>query len=180
MDQMSATLPDGVVLPLLGLGTWQARGKGAYWAVRTALDLGYRHLDTATVYRNEGSVGEALRDSGVPRDELAATTTVTPAVNQIRWHVERYDASVVAAHTERGVLLEGWAPFKHTDMSAPPLADAAAAHAKSPQQVVLRWHLQHGIAVIPKSTHRERIAANLDVFDFELTDAEMERIDALG
>jgi 2,5-diketo-D-gluconate reductase A len=255
MDQLTAALSEGVDIPLLGLGTWQARGKAAYWAVRTALDLGYRHLDTATMYRNERSVGEALKDSGVPRDEVFVTTKlpaedagqerqsleaglgqlgvdhvdlwlihwplggarpdvwerfiearrdglaraigvsnyslsqidelteatgVTPQVNQIRWHVERYDAAELSGHVGRGVLLEGWAPFKHTDMSASPLAEAAATHAKTAQQVVLRWHLQHGIAVIPKSTHKDRIAANFDVFDFELSDIEMGRIDALG
>jgi 2,5-diketo-D-gluconate reductase A len=255
---MNPTVPltDGVGIPLVGLGTWQARGKTAYGAVRAALDAGYRHVDTATMYANERPVGEAIRDSGVPRSEVFVTTKlpveaagqerrtlegslrllgldqvdlwlihwppggrarpdvwerfieardqglartigvsnysvaqidelidgtgVAPAANQIRWHVERYDPGVLAAHTQRGVVLEGWAPFKNTKMSAPPLADAAAAHGKTPQQVVLRWHLQHGIVAIPKSTHRDRIAANFDVFDFELSGSEMARIDALG
>lgn len=248
--------PDSVQIPLLGLGTWQARGKAAYWAVRTALDLGYRHFDTATMYRNEKAVGEAIRDSGVVRsevfittklpaehagrerrtleesldalgvgqvdlwlihwppgrraapevwqrlieareaglvraigvsnysiaqiDELIDVTGVAPAANQVLWHVERYDPAVVAAHAERGVVLEGYSPFRHTRMSAAPLAEAAVAHGKTAQQVVLRWHLQHGIVVIPKSTHRDRIAANFDVFDFELSPAEMSAIDGLG
>ena len=252
----SASLEGSVRIPLLGLGTWQARGKAVYWAVRTALDLGYRHIDTATMYRNEKAVGEAIHDSEVDRsevfittklpaqqagaerrtlqesltalgtpaldlwlihwppggrarpevwqrlieareagltraigvsnysiaqiDELTNVTGVTPAVNQILWHVERYDPAVVAAHAERGVVLEGYSPFKHTKMSAPPLVDAAGAHGKTPQQVILRWHLQHGIVVIPKSTHRDRIAANFDVFDFELSGAEMAAIDGLG
>jgi 2,5-diketo-D-gluconate reductase A len=252
----ASSRPAPIRIPLLGLGTWQARGKAAYWAVRTALDLGYRHIDTATMYRNEKAVGEAIHDSGIPRselfittklpaehagrerrsiedslaalgveqldlwlihwppggrarpevwqgliearqagltraigvsnysiaqiDELIEATGVAPAANQILWHVERYDPAVVAAHTERGVVLEGYSPFKHTRMSAGPLAAAAAAHGKSPQQVVLRWHLQHEIVAIPKSTHRDRIAANFDVFDFDLSPEEMAAIDALG
>lgn len=243
-------------IPLLGLGTWQAQGNSAYQAVRMALDIGYRHVDTATMYGNEKQVGDALRDSGLARsdvwittklpparvgnerrtveeslqllgidqidlwlihwppsareltscwerlielreaglvraigvsnysvaqlDELIAATGVAPAVNQIPWDVQRHDPALLSAHDERGVVLEGYSPFRHTNMSAAPLAEAAAAHGRSAEQVVLRWHLQHGIVAIPKSTHRERIAMNFDVFDFELSAEEMDSIDALG
>lgn len=245
-----------VALPLLGLGTWQATGEECYRAVRTALDVGYRHLDTATMYGNEAEVGRALRDSGVPRegvavttklhaqdadrpdaaleaslralgldhvdlwlvhwppnggagagawerlcaaqdagraraigvsnysveliDELTAATGRTPAVDQVPWSPADHDPELVTALRERGVVLEGYSPFKRTDLRADAVQQIAGAHGASAHQVVLRWHLQHGFVAIPKSVTPERIAANFDVLGFELTDAEMARLDALG
>lgn len=258
---MTATAPPPAVqltggprMPLLGFGTWQMTGEQCYAAVRTALDVGYRHLDTATVYRNEAEVGRALRDSGVPRDEvfvttkcpggsadpertltaslealgvdgvdlwlvhwpeggvrpdlwrafaeardagrtraigvsnysldqidaLTAGTGVPPQVDQIPWAPPLHDPAVVAGHRERGVVVEGYSPFKKSDLDDPVLRDVAAAHGKSPSQVVLRWHLEHGIVVIPKSATPERIAANAAVTDFSLTPEEVARIDALA
>ncbi len=252
----SVALPDATQMPLVGFGTWQLRGRGAYQAVRYALDLGYRHIDTATIYRNEAEIGQALRDGGVPRsevfittklwptdagrerrtiaaslkalgtdyvdlwlvhwpprrgaavsvwkefvavhgdglaraigvsnfeaaqiDELTRATGVTPSVDQIEWSPRRYDRTVADALRTRGVVLEGYSPFKTSRLSDPVLVEIAARHDVTPAQVVLRWHVDHGFVVIPKSAHRDRIAANFDVFDFWLDPAEVARIDALG
>ncbi len=246
----------GADIPLLGLGTWQSEGDDARRAVRDALELGYRHVDTATGYGNEALVGRGLADSGVPRDEvflttklppdaagreretlersladlgvdhvdlwlvhwppagaatpatweqfialrdegltraigvsnyslaqideLVAATGEAPAINQIPWSPGDHDPHLVAGHTARGVALEGYSPFKRTDLSDPSLVEIAAAYGVTPRQVVLRWHLEHQVVVIPKSTHRDRIAANLEVTGFSLTSDEVARIDALG
>lgn len=248
-------LGPGMSMPLLGLGTWQMRGAQCRRAVRHALDVGYRHLDTATMYRNEADLGTAIRESGIPRqdlfittklppddagrerrtlegslralgtdyvdlwlihwpprgragpqvwkefvalrdegktravgvsnysvaviDELARASGVQPAVNQIRWGPSLYDASQQAQHRDRGVVLEGYSPFKTTDLSHPVLADIAARHGVTPAQVVIRWHIDHDIVVIPKSADPERLATNFDVFGFSLTDDELRRIDGL-
>jgi len=249
-------LSGGTDMPLLGFGTWQLRGSGAYRAVRTALDAGYRHLDTATMYGNEAAVGRALADSGVPRgqvfvttklppqragaasatldasrrelkldsvdlwlihwppggraapevwreflaarhtgraravgvsnygigeiDELNAATGEKPAVNQIRFGPSLYDPKLIAQHAERGVVVEGYSPFKTTDLHDPVLTRIAAAHGVDPARVVLRWHVQRGVVVIPKSKTPERIAGNAAIDGFTLTDDEMSRIDGLG
>jgi|tagenome__1003787_1003787.scaffolds.fasta_scaffold20712200_2 2,5-diketo-D-gluconate reductase A len=245
-----------VDMPLLGFGTWQLRGDAAYEAVRDALEAGYRHLDTATMYGNEAEVGRALADSGVPReevflttklpperagreratlqaslralgvdaidlwlihwppgrrrsvpvwrefvaareaglvraagvsnygtdeiDELFAATGERPAVNQIRFGPSLWDPAVIAAHRERGVVVEGYSPFKTTNLHDPVLTRIAAAHGVDPARVVLRWHVQHEIVVIPKSRTPERIARNADIGGFTLTDAEMADVDGLG
>jgi 2,5-diketo-D-gluconate reductase A len=249
-------LRGGVGMPILGLGTWQAQGRRAHEAVKQALALGYRHLDTATFYRNEDEVGRAVRDSGVPREEVFITTKLppgraggerrtiaeslralemeyvdlwlvhwppgdrarpetwqqllairdeglaravgvsnysirqidelleatgeAPAVNQIPWSPFQHDPRVLAAHRERGVVLEGYSPFKGSDLRHPVLRSVAEAHGVTPAQVVLRWHIQHEIVVIPKSVTPARLAENLDVFGFALTSDEMAQIDALG
>ena len=252
----SVEIAPGVEMPLVGLGTWQATGARAQAAVLRALEVGYRLIDTATMYGNEREVGRALRDSGVPRDELFITTKlpsgnagreretiaaslealgrrparslaralaagraraaadlgavrrgarrgphardrreqlrpgqideivdatgVTPAVNQIRWSPALYDADLVAAHRQRGVALEGYSPFLSTDLGNRVLAEIAERHGATTRQVVVRWHVEHGFVVIPKSTDPGRIAANLDVLGFTLDDSEVARIDALG
>jgi 2,5-diketo-D-gluconate reductase A len=243
-------------MPLLGFGTWQATGRSCYEAVKLALEVGYRHVDTATMYRNEAEVGRALRDSGVSRaevfvttklppervgrerrtieaslsalgvdavdlwlihwppshgrsvgvwreflaardegltraigvsnystsqiDELVDQTGEKPVVNQIRWGPALYDPAVQAAHEERGVVLEGYSPFKTTNLRDPVLTEIASAHGATVPQVVLRWHIQHGTVVIPKSVTPERIRENVDVFGFTLTDEQMRRIDGMG
>ncbi|HEY0700943.1 MAG TPA: aldo/keto reductase [Micromonospora sp.] len=255
-DQPRVPLPGGGRMPLLGFGTWRLSGESGYQAVRTALDAGYRHIDTATMYGNEREVGRAVRDSGVPRDEVFVTTKLPPeragreqetieaslaalgleqvdlwlvhwppgdgpgvdtwrrflalrdagltravgvsnystgqidalveatgqppAVNQIRWSPSLYDRRRLVEHRERGVVLEGYSPFRSTDLDDPVLVGIARAHGVSPAQVVLRWHIEHGIVVIPKSATPERIRTNADVFGFTLDAAEMALIDALG
>ncbi len=247
----------GLAMPLLGFGTWQLTGGNAYDAVRHALDVGYRHIDTAAVYRNEKEVGRAIRDSGVARDDLFVTTKIppsqagkerrtldhsrrdlgldevdlwlihwppprgnsstriwrtmrdlrdegltralgvsnfdatlidgltddtgeAPSVNQIPWSPWDYSASVVAQHRDRGVVLEGYSPFKRSDLASPVLGRVAEAHGVTPAQVVLRWHIDHGTVVIPKSATPERIESNFDVSGFTLTADERAGIDQLG
>ena len=248
-------LGGGVTMPMVGFGTWQLGGRRAYEAVRYALEVGYRHLDTATMYRNEHEVGQAIRDSGLDRgqvfvttkllpgsagraratlaeslralgtdyvdlwlihwpprrqaalplwqeflalrgeglccsvgvsnydiaqiDELIAVTGERPAVNQIPWSPSQYDAALLAAHADRGVAVEGYSPLKGTRLRDPGLAEIAARHQVTPAQVVLRWHLDHGITVIPKSAKPDRIRANFDLFAFSLTPAEVTRLDHL-
>jgi 2,5-diketo-D-gluconate reductase A len=252
----AATLPSGARMPLIGFGTWKLRGHEAQQCVLTALKSGYRHLDTATMYGNESDVGRAVRDSGLPREEVFLTTKIrasdagrarkvltaslralgtdyldlwlihwpplvgqgrqlwqdmlaaqseglvrdvgvsnyklaklddlvkssgtTPAVNQILWSPVQYNAAVLAGHAERGITLEGYSPLKNSKLGDPVLTQIAAAHDVSAAQVVLRWHLEHGVAVIPKSAQPERIAANFDLFGFSLTADEVAKIDALG
>jgi diketogulonate reductase-like aldo/keto reductase len=255
MTLPSVPLPGGAAMPLLGFGTWQIHGDAAYQAVRDALAAGYRHIDTATMYGNEAEVGRALRDSGVPRDEVFVTTKLPPdragqasatleaslaalgvdavdlwlihwpprrdstglwkqfiaaraagraraigvsnygiaeidelidatgekpAVNQIRFGPSLYDPKLVAQHTERGVVVEGYSPFKTTDLHDPVLTRIATSHGVDPARVVLRWHLQHEIVVIPKSKTPERITTNAALDGFTLTPDEMAEVDALG
>ncbi|WP_104525653.1 aldo/keto reductase [Blastococcus atacamensis] len=256
---MTTTVPtvaltgDGEI-PLVGFGTWQITGSDCYDAVRRALDVGYRHLDTATVYGNEAEVGRALRESGVPRNEVFVTTKcpgdradadgtldasleqlgvdavdlwlvhwpqggvrvdlwerfvaardagrtraigvsnysldqvdalteaggVPPQVNQISWAPSLFDAATEAGHRQRGVVLEGYSPFKNTDLDDPVLAEIARRHDVTPAQVVLRWHLEHDVVVIPKSGDPERIAANFAITGFSLAAEEVARVDALA
>jgi 2,5-diketo-D-gluconate reductase A len=134
----------------------------------------------------------ALRDEGLARavgvsnyslrqiDELADATGEAPAVNQIHWSPRRYDAGLLKGLRERGVVVEGYSPLKDTNLRDPVLADIAAAHGVTPAQVVLRWHLEHQIVVIPKSADPARMAANLDLFGFSLDPAEVARIDGLA
>jgi diketogulonate reductase-like aldo/keto reductase len=250
------TLPDGTRMPIVGFGTWRLRGDEAYTAVRSALDLGYRHLDTATMYGNEAEVGRAVRDSGVPREELYLTTKLPaeragrarrtieesvhalgtdhvdlwlihwppngraavgvwedllaaradglttsvgvsnydldqidelvkatgelPAVNQIPWYPSRHDPALLAGHRERGVVVEGYSPLKGSDLRDPVLTAVATAHGVTVPQVILRWHLEHEIVIIPKSASPDRMATNLDLFGFALTPAEVASIDGLA
>lgn len=246
-------LASGRTMPMLGLGTWQARGRSAVSAVRRALEVGYRHIDTATVYGNEAQVGQAVAESGVPRaaifvttklppsragreratledsldalgfehvdlwlihwppggsarpdvwerllelqmeglarevgvsnysvrqlDELERATGSLPAVNQIEWSPALFDRSVLEAHRRRGVQLEGYSPLKTVNLHDPRLGRIAEKHGATPAQVVLRWHIEHRIVAIPKSTNPGRIAENAAVFGFELTPSEVEQLD---
>jgi diketogulonate reductase-like aldo/keto reductase len=255
-DIPAMSLSDERTLPAVGLGTWQLRGQQAYDVVRRALDAGYRHVDTATFYGNEAAVGRAVRDSGIPRedvfvttkmwpdsagheraaiteslrllgldyvdlwlvhwppggkarprmwnefidarddglaraigvsnysigqlDELTDATGIRPAVNQIPWSPAQHDQALLAAHHDRGVTVVGYSPLKRTDLAGPILTSIAVAHHVTPAQVVLRWHIEHGIAVIPKSATPERILANIDLFGFTPSDDEISRVDSLA
>ena len=243
-------------MPLLGFGTWDLRGDDGVRAVGWALETGYRHLDTATVYRNERQVGTAIRESGIDRgelfvttklppdragselatlrqslealdtsyvdlwlihwtpnrgvgvdlwrafvaardeglardigvsnyslaqiDELSATTGVMPAVNQIEWSPLLFDRSQLDGHRERGIVLEGYSALKGGTLEHPVIVEMAERLGRTPAQVIIRWHVQHEVVVIPKSHDRERIAANADVDGFELLIEDMAALDNLG
>jgi 2,5-diketo-D-gluconate reductase A len=112
-------------------------------------------------------------------DRLTEATGVSPAVNQISWSPARYDPALLAGHAERGVALEGYSPLKGANLADPVLTGIATAHGVTPAQVVLRWNLEHGVTIIPKSSHPDRIKANIDVLGFTLTPDQVTRIDAL-
>ena len=250
------TLQQGTAMPLLGFGTWQIKGQDAVRATTAALEAGYRHLDTATVYGNEAEVGRALAESGVPRDDVFLTTKcpprnvgreldtlkqsleklqtdrvdlwlihwpgdgrtnldlwgafaeareselareigvsnfdvalidevtgsagVVPAVNQIEWSPLLFDAGVVAAHRTRGVVLEGYSALRGGTLDHPAIVEIAERAGRTTAQVIIRWHLQHQIVVIPKSVNPERIRSNADVGGFTLSDEDMATLDALA
>jgi 2,5-diketo-D-gluconate reductase A len=130
--------------------------------------------------------GGHVRDVGVSNysltelDDLTRSSGQAPAVNQIDWGPTLYDGHVLAGHAERGIAVEGYSGLKNTDLDNPVLAKIAAAHGVTAAQVVLRWHLDHNVTVIPKSARPERIAANFDLTGFALTPGEVTSIDALG
>ena len=113
-------------------------------------------------------------------DELTRASGVTPTVDQIEWSPRLYDPDMAVALRARGVVLEGYSPFKTSRLNDPVLVEIAPRHGVTPAQIVLRWHVDHGFVVIPKSANPDRIAANCDVFGFALDPAEVARIDALG
>ncbi|KAB2352737.1 aldo/keto reductase [Actinomadura rudentiformis] len=248
-------LPGDIALPLIGFGTWQLRGDTAYESVRAALEVGYRHVDTATLYQNESQVGRAVKDSGVDREQIFITTKLRPqdarharrtleaslrqldtdyvdlwlihwptgrdelvstwqelvsakdaglvrtvgvsnyspaqidlltkatgqqpAVNQIPWSPGQHDPALLDQHRRRGVVVEGYSGLKNTDLRHPVLTGIAERHAVTPAQVVLRWHLQHDIVILPRSSRRERITANLDLEHLTLAAEDITAIDTL-
>ena len=113
-------------------------------------------------------------------DELAAATGVTPAVNQVEWSPLRYDGAVLAGHRERGVVLEGYSALRGGVLEHPVVTQVAGRLGRTPAQVVIRWHLQHEVVVIPKSVVQERIVSNADVAGFELSADDMAALDDLG
>ena len=113
-------------------------------------------------------------------DELVEATGVTPAVNQIPWAPALHDPALLDEHRRRRVALEGYSPFRRSNLDDPVLSSIAADRGVTPAQVVLRWHLEHDIVVIPKAAHRERIVSNFDISGFSLSPEEMARIDALS
>jgi diketogulonate reductase-like aldo/keto reductase len=247
-------LADGNEIPFLGLGVWQMRnGPETENAVRWALELGYRHVDTAQAYRNEESVGRALRDSGVPRDEVFVTTKfyparkdaeaeaqrslerlgvdqvdlyiihwpgggptwawpgmerahergyarsvgvsnfgvkdldellsvaeIPPVVNQVQFSPLKYRRKLLEACEERNVALEAYSPLgigRH--LSDERVRQIAGRVGRSPAQVLLRWCVQRDLAVVTKSTHRDRLEENAQIFEFTLSDEDMAALDAL-
>lgn len=133
-----------------------------------------------------------LRDEGLTRsigvsnyspaqiDELTEATGETPAINQIPWSPTDYDATLAAELGARGVVLEGYSPFKRTNLDDPVLAQVAAAHGVEPAHVVLRWHIDHGFVVIPKSVTPERITSNFRALELSLGAEEIALVDGLG
>jgi 2,5-diketo-D-gluconate reductase A len=133
-----------------------------------------------------------LRDAGLTRaigvsnfslaqiDDLIAATGEAPAVNQVHWDPMRHSTAVLTGHRDRRIVVEGYSPLKDVRLDDARLTEIAAAHQVTTAQVILRWNLAHDIVVIPKSAHADRIAANIDLFGFELSDAEVGAIDTLG
>jgi diketogulonate reductase-like aldo/keto reductase len=249
-------LSDGREIPLLGLGVWQIPdGQPVQDAIHWALDAGIRHIDTARLYRNERGVGEAIRSSGVPREEIWVTTklfpleamwtekafqkslnrlgldyvdlylvhfpppgvlrstwkkmesiakrglarsigvsnykldhlrttlqdaAIAPAVNQIHLSPYHYSKDLADSCASLGVAVEAYSPLtrgKNLNDLVP--VSIATSHNKSAAQVLIRWSLQRGFVVIPKSARKERIESNAQVFDFALTDSEMSQLDSV-
>jgi 2,5-diketo-D-gluconate reductase A len=249
-------LNDGQAMPQLGLGVWRTPPPDTAEVVRTALEVGYRAIDTAAAYDNEAGVGEGVRASGLPREEVFVTTKlwntdqgydealrafdrsqarlglgyvdlylihwpspargryidswralvrlqeegrvrsigvsnfmiehlrrivaetgVVPAVNQIELHPCFQQTDLRAFHAGQGIATESWSPLgKGRLLKHPEIARIAARHGKTPAQAVIRWHLDSGLMVIPKSVHPERIAENFEVFDFRLDEEDMRAI----
>ena len=253
-DGRGRILSDGTVMPLLGLGVWQVPdGPICVRAVRSALELGYHHIDTAQAYGNEASVGRALRESGVARDEVFITTkfhpgrrdplreaaysieqlevdyvdlylvhwpgggatwawpgmeaararsfaraigvsnfdpdeldqviagaSIPPVVDQVQFNPLAYRKELLEACAERSVTLEAYSPLgTGAQLRYPVVIEIADRLGRTPAQVLLRWCVQRGIPVVTKSTHRDRIAENAEIFDFELAARDMEELDAL-
>jgi 2,5-diketo-D-gluconate reductase A len=178
------------------------RASDALAVLRQSLDsLQTDHLDLWLIHwPGEGSVNPELwqkfveaRESGLTReigvsnfdadliDEVtAAAGGVKPAVNQIEWSPLLYDAATVAAHRERGVVLEGYSGLRGGTLDHPTIVEIAERLGRTTAQVIIRWHLEHGFVAIPKSVDPERIASNAQVADFALTDADVAALDALG
>ncbi len=252
-------LAEGVRVPQIGFGLFKVPADDAQRVVEDALDVGYRHLDTAAVYGNEAATGAALAVSGLGRDEVFVTTKLwirdlgretalpafegsldalglghvdlylvhwpapplgryletwdvmaqiaesgraravgvsnflpehldaleqhggpRPAVNQVEVHPENQERGLRALCADRGIVVQAYSPLARGGLvEHPTLAPIAAAHGVTVPQVILRWHIQQGHVVLPKTVSRDRMAANLDVFRFALTDSEMAVVDAL-
>jgi 2,5-diketo-D-gluconate reductase A len=255
----SLTLHDGVEIPQLGFGVFQVPPEDTQDVVERALDVGYRHIDTAGAYRNEKGVGAAIAASGLARGDLFVTTKLwnseqgfettlaafekslerlgfeyvdlylihwpvpsedrfvdtwraferihgegrartigvsnfrvedlerleaetdaRPTVNQIELHPRLQQAELRAWHADHGVVTEAWSPLAQGELlDDEAIAAIAERHGKTPAQAILLWHLQVGNVVIPKSVTPERIRENIELFDFELSDAEMAEFERL-
>ena len=255
--EKSIRLNDGQTMPMVGFGTYQMPRRLTQQCVEQALEVGYRHIDTAQCYGNEHEVGLAVKASGLKREEVFVTTKlwgahgysdtmrsienslreinldyidlflihepsgdfisqyqamedaremgllrsvgvanfmeenylklignckVIPSVNQIETHVYRQQSKMHRLLTEHGTHHESWSPLvcgQDAFFRDPLLKQIADAHVKTIAQTALRWLFQQGIDVIPKTIHRERMHENLDLFDFELTDSEMQSVKTL-
>lgn len=254
------TLNNGLRIPQLGFGVWQVPDDAVVEAIQHALAAGYRSIDTAAAYGNEEGVGEALRRSGLPREEVFVTTKlanpdqgydntlrafdaslerlgldvldlylihwplpqrdlyvptwkalerlyaegraraigvcnfqrphlervmeeggIAPMINQIELHPLLTQEELRTFDAEHNIATEAWSPLRQGELLGHPLiVELARAHGRTPAQILLRWHIQLGNVVIPKSVTPERIRSNFEVFDFELPEEDMARISALN
>ncbi|MBN1110295.1 MAG: aldo/keto reductase [Methanomassiliicoccales archaeon] len=257
VSSCSLTLNNGVRMPAIGLGTYKLVGREAYFSVKAALSCGYRHIDTASFYENEEAIGQAVRDGGLPREEvfitskvwnteqgyeaamkafertldrlgmdyldlylvhwpvtgrrldtyralerlynegrvraigvsnyterhleeLMAVCQVVPVTNQVEMSPFLFQRELLRYCQERRVLVTAFSPFaRGAVLDDGTLREVGEAHGKSPAQVILRWCLQKGMAVIPRSSNPERIRENAQVFDFFLDREEMDLLDGL-
>ena len=259
MTQPMMTLNDGREMPQLGTGIWQIDDAKTPEVVAQALKTGYRLIDGAAAYKNERGMGEGIRASGVPRDQIFVTsklwndaqgydqalrafdetmtrtglekldlflihwplprldayvdtwkalirlreegrvtsigvanfhadhlqrlideTGVTPALNQIELHPSLAQAKMRAVNKRLGIVTQSWTPLGRGDsFDAPAVTQIAERLERSPAQVILRWHIQHGLSVIPKSEHADRLAQNFAALEFELTADDMAALDRL-
>lgn len=256
------TAHNGVTVPQVGLGTYTLKGARGVESIKTALDLGYTFLDTAYNYENEGTVGEAVRQSTIKReniqissklpgrfhqyddaliaieeslyrgnldyydfylihwpnpkqghyieawealieaqkrgyvkeiglsnflpehiDELVKQTGVKPVINQVEMHPYFQEDKQRTYHEKNGIITQSWSPLGRSNaklenpvLELPHIVELGQKYGKTPGQIILRWHIQLGSMPIPKSSHRERLAQNIDVFDFELTTADIASI----
>jgi diketogulonate reductase-like aldo/keto reductase len=251
-------LNNGVAMPGLGLGVFKVGdGSPVVAAIKSALRAGYRAIDTAAVYGNEDGVGQALRETDIPREEIFVTSKVwnadqgydatlkafdaslerlglsyldlylihwpvagkyvetwraltdlykegrvraigvsnfhvhhlkdildasdvVPAVNQVECHPLLNQKEIRDFCQMNNIVLEAWSPLMKGNLNLPVLEELAKTYQKTPAQIVLRWHLQHGVVIIPKSVHDHRIKENAQIFDFSLSSADMDAIDALN
>ncbi|MGV0870751.1 aldo/keto reductase [Mycolicibacterium sp. XJ879] len=256
----SIRLNDDNSIPQVGLGVWQTPPEDTERAAATALEAGYRHIDTAAAYGNEREVGQAISKSGLARADVYVTTKlwnadqgydstlrafdasmgrlgldcldlylihwpvpandayvetfkafadlrnqgrirsigvsnfapehlrklvdatgIVPAVNQIELHPRLQQHELREMHAQLGIATEAWSPLGQGSLLTDPTVTAVAeAQSKTPAQVLIRWHIQLGNIVIPKSVTPERIVSNFDVFDFELSEQDMASISSLG
>lgn len=258
-DQPYIRFHDGNSIPQVGLGVWQTPNDVAIPSVRTALEAGYRHIDTAAIYGNEQGVGEGMRSSGVDRKEIFLTTKlwndaqgydstlkafdqslkqlgtdyvdlylihwpsprrdryveswkalvtlknegrarsigvsnfgadhlerivgetgVTPVLNQVELHPDFQQSALRKVHQQMGIQTESWSPLGQGRLLADPVVgEIARKRGRTPAQVLIRWHVQNGLIVIPKSVTPSRIVENFQLFDFELDDGDLKTLDGL-
>lgn len=253
-------LNTGVDMPCIGFGTWELSRSEALESGATALKTGYRLIDTAKIYGNEDTVGQAVKGSGMPREDIFVTTKLwnddqsydaacqaldaslerlgldyvdlylihwpatrkrgeawkalgdlqkagkakaigvsnytvdhlrqllddsdtVPAVNQVEFHPYIYEQQreLLEFCAQKGIIVEAYSPIARVSKEAPSqVTDIAAAHNKSEQQVFLRWCVQHGTVPLPRSRNPEHIASNFEIFDFELSDSEMQQLNSIS
>jgi methylglyoxal/glyoxal reductase len=257
--QATTTLHNGLKMPWFGLGVFKVQeGSEVIESVKVAIQHGYKSIDTAAIYRNEEGVGQGIRESGVPREELFITSKVwnsdqgyestlqafetslnklgldyldlylihwpgktkyketwkaleklykdgrvraigvsnfkihhledlissaeiKPMVNQVEFHPHLTQKELLAFCQREGIQLEAWSPLKQGELlSDPTINEIAAKYQKSAAQIILRWDLQNGVVTIPKSIKEQRIVENANIFDFELSVEDLEKIDGLN